>query len=183
MDAKEKGDWRMLHLINPETQLEQAIISDPEWLAGVMRGEPRPGHPEGKVLFHIQDVLNNINRHYGNDEDRACLRLAALVHDSFKGLARAQGRPHGRLAREFAERYIRDPQLLIVVEWHDEPYKAWKLLQQGRTAEVERRAGTLIAHLRMANCESMFMKFYRCDNLTEGKSTEHYDWFNGLLRP
>lgn len=172
----------MLPLINPETQLEQVITSDPEWLAGVMWGEPRLGHPEGKVLFHIQDVLNNVSRFYSKNKDRAHLRLCALTHDSFKGPARIQGKSHGRLAREFAERYICDPQLLIVIEWHDEPYKAWKLLQQGRTAEAEGRARILIAHLRETGCEDMFTHFYRCDNLTEGKSTEHYHWFTKLLQ-
>ena len=44
-----------------ETDLERKIAADPEWQQGVLWGEPRPGHNEGQVMYHIADVLTNVD--------------------------------------------------------------------------------------------------------------------------
>ena len=67
-----------------ETELEQSIALDSDWQKGIEWGEPRPGHPEGKAVFHIRDVLHNIDSFFGNAITRPQLRLIALVHDTFK---------------------------------------------------------------------------------------------------
>src|SRR5262249_29773161 len=103
-----------------ETLLEKEIAADPQWLQGIRWGTPRPGHPEGQVMFHIRDVLNNIDQFFGGDDDRSRLRLIALIHDTFKYqiIGRAPGAPmqsHGYFARRFAERYINDQAVLEVI--------------------------------------------------------------------
>jgi hypothetical protein len=47
--------------IAPETELETRIVSDPEWQEGAAWGQPRPGHPEGVVGAHIEEVLRNVD--------------------------------------------------------------------------------------------------------------------------
>ena len=39
--------------LKPETELEHKLISDKEFIEGVLWGEPREGHPEGQVIFHV----------------------------------------------------------------------------------------------------------------------------------
>jgi len=167
-----------------ETALEQAIAADLAWQAGMTWGEPRPGHPEGQVQFHIRDVLENIDRYFGDSTDRARLRLIALIHDTFKyqGIYTPQDAPkcsHGYAARQFAERYIHDKDVLEVIELHDEAYKAYRLLSQyGDHEAAERRAGELI--IRLGQCIDLFMHFCLCDNQTGDKSTDYYEWFQAL---
>ena len=35
---------------------------EPDWREGAAWGDPRPGHPEGSVQAHIEDVLANVDR-------------------------------------------------------------------------------------------------------------------------
>jgi hypothetical protein len=170
---------------NLETDLERAIAADPDWLAGVKWGQPRPGHPEGKVIFHIRDVLNNIDHFFSNSGDRSRLRLIALIHDTFK-YKRDHAQPgvpkksHGYWARQFAERYINDAGVLEVIELHDEAYKASLLLTRYTNREAaERCARELIR--RLGHSLDLFMCFYLCDSRTSDKSTTHYEWFKGLV--
>ena len=168
-----------------ETRLEQNIVAVPEWLEGVVWGKPRPGHPEGKVVSHIRDVLNNIDRFFSNSSDRSRLRLVALIHDPFKYKenrteTEARKRSHGYLAWDFAERYINDKGVLKVIELHDEAYKAWQLLAQpGKQAVAEQRATELMTQLDYHL--DLFMRFYLCDHRTGDKSVTHYEWFKKVM--
>lgn len=172
-------------LFELETQLEWDIASDPLWLAGTAWGQPRSGHPEGKVLYHIAEVLGNIDRFFEHAGDRPKLRLIALIHDSFKYQATAsknQGcaQSHGYLARQFAERYINDAGILTVIELHDKVYKAWRLMDQhGDRVAAEQHTDELIAQL--GQYLDLFMRFYLCDSRTGDKSTTHYKWFRGWV--
>ena len=59
-----------------ETAVEHQIVADPEWQRGVLWGTPRPGHPEGQVVHHIEDVLQNVDVFFGNhvlSEDIPCV--------------------------------------------------------------------------------------------------------------
>jgi hypothetical protein len=168
-----------------ETQLERAIAADPAWRTGIVWGSPRPGHPEGWVLFHIRDVLANIDHSFDNVADRSRLRLIALLHDTFKYQAAAAAhqlpRPaHGLLARAFAEHYIGDVGVLEVIELHDEAYKAWRLQDKHQDApSANRRASALIA--RLGQHLDLFMCFYFCDQRTGDKSIAHYQWFESIV--
>jgi len=164
-----------------ETRLEKEITADPEWTEGVQWGMPRPGHPEGRVLLHIRDVLNNVDHFFGDSSDRVSLRLIALIHDTFKYQAArsALGAPrksHEYWARRFAERYINDRGVLQVIEFHDEAYKASR--HADREA-AERRAEELIEQL--GDHLDLFLHFYLCDSRTGDKSTSHYEWFKRVV--
>jgi hypothetical protein len=168
-----------------ETRLERTITADPKWVEGALWGVSRPGHPEGKVIFHIRDVLNNIEQFFGNSDDRPGLRLIALIHDTFKYQAArstsgSPGKSHGYWARRFAERYINDPGILQVIELHDEAYKAFVSMSRYTDREAaEKSAEDLIAQLG-DNIE-LFLRFYLCDSRTGDKSMSHYEWFKELV--
>ncbi|MCP4134432.1 MAG: HD domain-containing protein [bacterium] len=162
--------------IHPETGLEREICEDEDIIEGMMWGEPRSGHPEGEVGWHVRDVLENIDRWYGDDPDRERLRLAALVHDTFKCEAKLNGQDHARVAAGFLEKYSTDKVLLTLVALHDEPYRAFRnrhsALAQARLGKIKKRMGPDI---------SLLVKFYRCDSLVKGKKTEPYGWFTEII--
>jgi RimJ/RimL family protein N-acetyltransferase len=175
-------------IVHPETPLERAICADPAWRAGVAWGEPRPGHPEGTVLAHVGDVLANVDRVALDPADRERLRLAALVHDACKGdvdrsLPKTGENHHAMRARRFAERLVADPDLLDVIDLHDDAYLAWRHgRRSGDWDEAERRARVLIARLDEGSGArfGLYMRFYQADNETDGKTDEHRHWFAGL---
>ncbi len=171
-------------VVRPETPLEEAICADPAWRAGVEWGEPRSGHPEGTVIAHVADVLANVDRVAEGPADRERLRIATLVHDAFKSevdrsLPKTGENHHGMRARRFAERYITDAELLDVIELHDEAYLAWRHGRRtGDWVEAEARARVLLD--RLGESFAFFMRFYRADNETGGKTDEHRHWIAGL---
>ncbi|HWG56772.1 MAG TPA: hypothetical protein VNT58_09660 [Gaiellaceae bacterium] len=167
-----------------ETDVEHAIASDPAWQQGIEWGKARRGHPEGAVKHHIGHVLANVEREATSPEERRRLRLAALVHDSFKyrapeGSARV-GSPghHGSLAAEFLARFVDDPELVEVVRWHDEGFAAWMGLRRDR-GRAATRARALAE--RLGPALPLFLRFFRADNATEGKSPASVEWFERVV--
>ena len=165
---------------------ERQIAADPEWQAGLRYGVPRPGHPEGAVLWHVRDVLDNVERLYGDSPWRERLRLIALVHDAFKYRVDPQ-RPrrgdnhHATHARRFAERHISAPAVLDVIELHDEAYNAWQCGHRDSDWQrAEERAAALLD--RLGDTLELYLAFYRCDNATGDKSKEPFLWFLDLIR-
>src|SRR5947209_13253725 len=133
-----------------ETDLERQIAADPAWQTGVVWGKPRYGHMEGQIQYHIADVLRNIDQQCPPPEERALLRLIALVHDTFKYRV-DETRPkigtnhHAYIARKFAERYIHDEQILDLIELHDKAYNSWRLgAYQNKWQHAKERINTLI---------------------------------------
>ena len=168
-----------------ETDLERAIAADPEWQEGARWGRPRPGHPEGAVANHVADVLENVEREALDEEDRAALRLIALLHDAFKYRVdrrrpRTGENHHGGIARRFAERYVDDAELLEIVELHDEAYNAWRKGARGDWSAAEARAARLIE--RLGPSLPRYLRFYRADNATGSKTREPVEWFERLAR-
>jgi hypothetical protein len=168
-----------------ETDLERRICADPEWQEGAAWGVPRPGHWEGAISAHIAEVLGNIDDAEPNDEDRTKLRLIAIVHDTFKYKVR-DDRPnvgtnhHAWLARNWAERYIDDLDVLDVIELHDEAYNSWSMgARKGRWEKAEGRARNLIDRLgpRLA----LYLQFFRADNRTDSKRQEPLEWFERMI--
>ncbi len=171
----------------PENDVERAIVSDPEWREGVRWGRPRRGHPEGGVLAHVHEVLANVERDAASPEQRARLRVIALVHDAFKsrvdrGRPKAGSNHHATIARRFAERHLDDAGVLAVIEHHDEPYAIWRRGDRtGDWEEADRRARALIDLL--GGDLDLFLSFYRADNATGDKTDEDLRWFESLARP
>ena len=168
-----------------ETDVERAIAADESWREGVEWGLPRRGHPEGAVKHHVADVLANVEREATSPEERRRLRLAALVHDAFKyrapeGSARV-GSPghHGSLAAEFLARFVDDDELVEVVRWHDEAFAAWLASRRSPAGGAE-RARALAA--RLGGALPLYLRFFRADNATEGKSPASVRWFEQTVR-
>lgn len=171
---------------NLENDVERRIAADPEWQRGVEWGTPRRGHPEGAVKHHIADVLANVDREAAGEQERRRLRLAALVHDSFKYRApegtAAVGSPghHGSQAARFLERFVDDRELVKLVRWHDEAFAAWfGLNRRGDQDRATRRARALAQ--RLGPTLQLYLKFFRTDNGTRGKSRDAVEWFERAI--
>jgi hypothetical protein len=169
-----------------ETELERTICADPEWQEGAAWGEPRPGHSEGKMMYHIADVLANVDRQATTDEERRALRLIALIHDTFKHRVDRTRQPtgdnhHAAIARRFAERYIDDPALLEIIELHDEAYNSWVTgARGGKWDKAEGRAERLVS--RLGPALPLYLRFYQADNRTDAKEQTPLHWFEQFLR-
>ncbi len=169
-----------------ETQLEKKIGADNEWQQGIVWGKPRAGHHEGQVMYHIAEVLANVDRLARTDDERCALRLIALIHDTFKyrvdpSKPRVGDNHHAVLARTFAERYLNDPALLEVIELHDEAFNSWRMgASKGRWHEAEERASRLVA--RLGSYLPLYMRFFCADTQTASKERDALVWFEQLLQ-
>jgi hypothetical protein len=169
-----------------ETDLERLIAAQPRWQSGIEWGRPRHGHPEGTIKLHIAAVLANIDRLFADDPSRGQLRLIALIHDTFKGEVdtdepRIGENHHAMRARRFAEPLISDTQVLDVIELHDHAFNAWKhgsLFFDWKKAES--RASNLLE--RLGGTIDLYLRFYQCDNETEGKDQTCFVWFRDFVR-
>lgn len=178
---------KIKQIVKPENGIETAICNDAEFITGASYGKPRKGHPEGQVIYHIKEVLENIDKWYGDDEDREKLRYIALVHDTFKYKV-DQTKPkvgnnhHGAMAMMFAMQYIKENDVLRVIAMHDEAYNAWSIGgRHDKWYDAERRANNLIRALLIQGDLDLYVKFYRCDNATGDKEQENYEWFKKLV--
>ncbi|MBP7273691.1 MAG: hypothetical protein KA974_07605 [Saprospiraceae bacterium] len=172
----------LYNILRPETSLERYFLTVPEFIAGLYWGEPRFGHPEGKVLYHIRDVLDNIDKLLVPNYIRQQLRLVAFLHDTFKineERNMLEGNPyvhHGTFARQFAVPYIADPFLLDVVELHDEAYYCWRLGALHKQAEAgELRFEAL--YNRVGQNMQFYYYFFKCDTCTGDKILAPLRWF------
>ena len=174
-----------MSVLAPRSELERRILGDARWQTGAAWGSPRSGHPEGAVVRHIIQVLRNIDRIEHSGPNRDQLRLIALVHDTLKyqvdrSRPRIGTNDHARLARAFARQYITDAQVLLVVETHDDAYRAWLADRRGDEAAARARAEALIQRLTNSGALALYLAFYRADNEVPGKTSEHREWLAGL---
>jgi HD domain len=165
-------------LINPENEIEKAVISDRDWIEGARWGKPRKGHPEGAVIYHIHEVLENVETYYGQSPMREKLRIIAIIHDTFKYKANEEG--HALLARRFAEKYLSEQNLLDIIERHDDAYYAWLFgAEEGDWDKALVSANELIDFL--GKDLELFTAFYQCDNRTGNKTHDDVEWFEGVV--
>lgn len=175
-------------IVKPKNSLERSIISDSDFIEGALYGKPRRGHPEGEVIYHIKEVLENIDKYYENDIDYEELRIIALVHDTFKhkvnrNLPKVGENHHGMIARRFAEKFQMHGDVYTVIEMHDDAYNAWsKGNRNGDWYGAKKKATNLINGLLIENALDLFVKFYKCDNFTGDKSNDDYFWFTNLIK-
>jgi hypothetical protein len=155
-----------------ETDFERSLVLDQRLQDGLLWGEKRSGHPEGEVGWHVRDVLLNVDAFYRYDKDRQRLRVAALVHDTFKKSASEQGRNHADIAADFLKEFTDDSLLIALVKHHDEPYKAFK--NRSKTSLQTRLQDLRDAFRRDLD---LLIKFYHCDNSVPGKNAEAFEWF------
>ena len=176
-------DTEILDILKLETDFERSLALLPEVRTGLCWGEPRYGHPEGQVVYHVPDILDNINRLLPplSKKEREQLRLIALLHDAFKyiedkGSPRDWSRHHSMLARQFSEAFITDETILDILELHDEAYYCWRLealLHQPQKSAA--RFAKLIE--RIGYCLQLYYVFFKCDTQTGDKTQAPVKWF------
>ena len=160
------------------------VMADPDYRELIEHGEPRPGHPEGSVKAHIEELEANLGRLRDRltEEEYHKLRFLVHVHDTFKaraqrGVAVTHPRSHASLARQFAARFTDDPDLLAMVQYHDEGYALWRHAQADGTineARFERLLGSIVDW-------RLFLIFNIIDGSTAGKDPERLRWFLELV--
>jgi hypothetical protein len=176
-------DEDILEMLKPETDLERLLIQQPALKAGLLWGEPRYGHPEGRVLFHIPEIFDNIDNIMPplSIEDRQSLRLITLLHDSFKyqedkSDPRDWSKHHSKLARQFAEKFIDDAHILEIIELHDDAYYCWRL-----SALYHDEGQSVIRFQKLLEKISPFLQlyyvFFKCDTATGDKTQAPVKWF------
>ena len=174
-------------LLKPESALEQKLLTIPEFSNGLYWGTPRFGHPEGKVLFHVRDVLDNIDRlQLKNQTTRAKLRIIALVHDTFKYQESGGRHPrdwtshHAFIARRFMEQHSSDPAILNTIQWHDEAYYCWRLSVIYRNpSDGKKRLRKLFDHI--GDDLLLYYQFFVCDTRTDGKNQAPIKWLEARM--
>lgn len=174
-------------LIKPENELEEKIISDPEWIDGANWGLPREGHPEDKNIDHIVEVLNNVDSLNADKVEREKLRLIAIIHDTFKNKVdinkpRIGDNNHAIIAAKFAEKYVNDKIILKIIKLHDEAFGAWKSGERsGDWSKAEVRLENLLRAIGEENLQ-LYYHFYKCDNETGNKNQDCLRWFEEKLK-
>jgi hypothetical protein len=162
----------MIPGFTPESDLERALLREPELRRGWAWGRPRRGHPEGAVGNHVAAMLAAIAP---DDPRRAELRLLTLLHDTFKfrvqdGGPWSPGNDHAELARRFAARHGCPEAIATTLALHDAPFWVW-----------HRRGGdpTLLAELlERAPDADLLIRFVRLDAATLGKDQRFLRWFD-----
>ncbi|MDB4727258.1 hypothetical protein OAF63_00585 [Saprospiraceae bacterium] len=173
-------------IIQPETEIEKKILEDTTFRKGLMWGQPRYGHPEGKILFHIHDIFENIEKLKVDGETRRKLRLIALVHDTFKfdehkGYPRDWSKHHSILARQFFESYSSEKDILDIIELHDEAYYSWRMIAlYGREEEGEKRLEKLL--YKLGDNLQLYYLFFKCDTQTGDKIQAPLKWFEETIQ-
>lgn len=159
----------------------QTILADPRYLKNIEYGEPRAGHPEGKVKAHIADLEANLEqlRERGISDDEAWkLKFMIHVHDTFKAEAAADvriidPRSHASLARKYASQFTEDADLLNMIQFHDENFALWNQFDRSGSHDV-RRFQKLLDTIRDWD---LFLMFVIIDGSTAGKERSKLEWF------
>jgi len=157
------------------------IKADPRYQKNIEFGEPRPGHPEGKVKLHIMDLEENLEalKLKGiSTDDYWKLMLIIHVHDTFKAEAEKDAptlhpKSHASLARKYTAQFIKDTDLLNMIQYHDENYKLWKQFKESGSIDV----GRLESLLENIDDWDLFLMFIIIDGCTKGKDYSKLTWF------
>lgn len=161
-------------------QVVEQIIADPRYLKNIEYGEPRSGHPEGKVKYHIAELEENLERLRAriSDEQYWKLKFLVHVHDTFK-VDSVPDSPilspnsHASLARKFASEFTSDSDLLNMIQLHDVNFALWKQFNATGSYGIERFQLLLETIFDW----DLFLMFLILDGSTKGKDPEKIRWF------
>jgi len=159
----------------------EKIMSDARYLKNIEYGEPRSGHPEGKIKFHIQELEENLEKLVSrgiSDEQYWKLKLLIHVHDTFKADATPNvsilnPNSHASLAKKFAAEFVDDEDLLNMLQFHDVNYALWQQFHRTGSYDV-RRLENLLETIRDWD---LFLMFLILDGSTKGKERSKLVWF------
>ena len=162
-------------------EILQAVIDDTRYLKNIEYGKPRPGHPEGKVKYHIAELEENLEtlRPRGILEEQFWkLKFLIHVHDAFKAesipnCAILNPNSHASLARKFSSEFTDDSDLLNMIQYHDVNFALWKQFKSTGFYDVE-RFSTLLETIKDWD---LFLLFILLDGSTKGKDPEKIRWF------
>ncbi len=175
-----------VELLQPENELERQLLQDPSFQKGLYWGVPRFGHPEGKVIFHIREVLDNVEKIPNLDElDRRRLRLVTFAHDTFKylehkGSPRDWTRHHAIYAQKFLANYTDDRVVLDITRMHDEAYYSWRTIKlfmkpEKGNARLQNLLDQIGEHIQL------YYLFFKCDTQTGDKNQTPLKWFEATI--
>jgi hypothetical protein len=161
-----------------------ALQADPRYLRNLEWGEARPGHPEGTVRAHIAELERNLDALRSKLSLNECWKLRLLIHthDTLKGEA-DEGAPiaapnsHASLARRFLADFSDDPDLLAMVQYHDEPFALWRQYESQGACNQD-RLRSLLAGIHDWD---LFLAFNIIDGCTEGKDRQPLYWLFGTV--
>lgn len=173
-----------LQFLQPETPLERELLMTEAFREGMRWGVPRRGHPEGLVMLHVAEVLDNVHAMDLSPYSRKVLRLVALSHDTFKyqeeALARNRNHQHhGVIAADFMAQYPVDDVVLHLVRWHDEAYYSWRMTLMNLHRDAEARFAQL--YDRLHHHWKLFDAFFKADTLTGDKNPAPLKWVEEQL--
>ena len=162
------------------------IISDSRYQKNIEYGEPRLGHPEGKVKYHIAELEENLGKlalRGISEQQYWKLKFLIHIHDTFKADAIPDSpilssNSHASLAREFASEFVDDPDLLNMIQFHDENYALWKQFAATGSYDTQRFESLL----NVVRDWDLFLMFTIIDGCTEGKDPEKTRWFINEVR-
>ena len=159
----------------------ERIINDPRYQKNVEYGEPRSGHPEGKIKFHIAELEENLEKLIprGISEDQYWkLKILIHVHDTFKAAATPNvsilnPNSHASLAREFGSEFLTDEDILNMIQFHDVNYALWLQFDRSGSYDVKRLENLL----ETIQDWDLFLMFLIIDGSTKGKERSKLVWF------
>lgn len=179
------ADDGLENLLMPETELERFLLKEPEFRIGFYWGKPRYGHPEGKVAYHVREVLDNIDKINLTEYERFVLRMVALCHDTFKyeeekTILRGSRIHHGLLAKEYIQQFLDDDTVLTIIELHDEAFYSWRLsVLQNRQVESLYKLHRIFE--RTEGFLQLYYLFFKCDTRTGDKIQAPVAWFENVV--
>jgi hypothetical protein len=164
----------------------EKIIADPRYQKNIEYGEPRSGHPEGKVKYHIAELEQNLEKlviHGFSEEQYWKLKFLIHTHDTFKGESIPDSpiinpTSHASLAKKFASEFIDDEDLLNMIQFHDVNFALWKQFAAMGTYDMQ-RFENLLETIRDWD---LFLMFMIIDGSTKGKDPDKIRWFIGEVR-
>ncbi len=188
MEYQAYNPKRRESILTAENELESSILAHPDVQDGLYWGYPRFGHPEGKVIYHVKEVFDNIDKLDIESDFRRKLRLIALTHDTFKYLETRSKRAatptlhHAKLAYDFLKDYVDDEDVLQVIKTHDDAYYAWRSDYAYRDPEaaqvkLDKLLAENAAHL------DLYYSFFVCDTRTGDKNQAPIRWFEDKINP
>ena len=174
------------NLLKPNTELESFLLKLTDFRYGMLWGEPRFGHPEGKVAYHVREVLDNVERLDIHAHQKEKLRLIAIVHDTFKyeearTIAQGNRVHHGVIAKNFFSEYTADNELLTIIELHDEAYYCWRMIHLNNDYENGMKRLELLLE-KIESCLQLYYYFFKCDTRTGDKIQVPLKWFEKNIK-
>jgi hypothetical protein len=155
------------------------IRKDPKWLAAIENGRVRPGHPEGKIKYHIAQVEEYLDAHKGevSEDDYWRLKIMTLVHDAFKRdggnkVPIMDPTSHASMGRQYAAEYVNDHDMEMMLQYHDYPFTLWRKAKKG--IDVSDKIKELLNKIKNKKVYDLFMS---ADGSGPGKDKEPMDWW------